>query len=218
MNNVLQSDCFAHYRQHWRSKLLNHRANYPEVKSFAYLPMWLMPKGIEVKCADCCVSFAKTLLGGMGWGSRALGNLSILGDPRRADMKDIVNLKIKSRDFTLSLLQSATGDWLEEDYNAPFIMQIYQIRAAKRALIPAVTDVVSTCRLQTVYARTSPRYDLLINVSFEHAGVPIALNTSFNENEPVVCTPSEALDCFLWTKMDVLVMGDWVVRRTHCPT
>ena len=155
--------------------------------------------------------------GRMEWGPRALGNRSIVGDPRRADMKDILNLKIKRREsfrpFAPSVLQSAVGDWFEQDGDVPFMMQVYQIREEKRALIPAVAHVDGSGRLQTVYAHTNPRYHALISAFFEQTGVPMVLNTSFNENEPVVCTPAEALDCFLRTKMDVLVMGDWVVRR-----
>ena len=111
------------------------------------------------------------------------------------------------------MLQSAVGEWFEQDADVPFMMQVYQIREAKRPLIPAVTHVDGSGRLQTVYAHTNPRYHALITAFFEQTGVPMVLNTSFNENEPVVCTPAEALDCFLRTKMDVLVMGDWVVRR-----
>ncbi len=153
----------------------------------------------------------------MEWGPRALGNRSIVGDPRRADMKDILNLKIKRREsfrpFAPSVLQSAVGEWFEQDADVPFMMQVYQIREAKRALIPAVAHVDGSGRLQSVYAHTNPRYHALISAFYEQTGVPMVLNTSFNENEPVVCTPAEALDCFLRTKMDVLVMGDWVVRR-----
>jgi carbamoyltransferase len=155
--------------------------------------------------------------GRMEWGPRALGNRSIVGDPRRADMKDILNLKIKRREsfrpFAPSVLQSAVGEWFEQDGDVPFMMQVYQIREAKRPLIPAVTHVDGSGRLQTVYAHTNPRYHALISAFHAQTGVPMVLNTSFNENEPVVCTPAEALDCFLRTRMDVLVMGNWVVRR-----
>jgi carbamoyltransferase len=154
----------------------------------------------------------------MEWGPRALGNRSIVGDPRRADMKDILNLKIKRREsfrpFAPSVLQNAVGEWFEQDADVPFMMQVYQIREAKRALIPAVAHVDGSGRLQTVYQHTNPRYHALISAFHAQTGVPMVLNTSFNENEPVVCQPEEALDCFLRTKMDVLVMGDWVVRRT----
>lgn len=155
--------------------------------------------------------------GRMEWGPRALGNRSILGDPRRADMKDILNLKIKRREsfrpFAPSVLRGAVPDWFEQDDDVPFMMQVYQIKADKRALIPAVTHVDGSGRLQTVYEHTNPRYHGLISAFQDITGVPMVLNTSFNENEPVVCRPKEALDCFLRTKMDVLVMGDWVVRR-----
>ncbi len=155
--------------------------------------------------------------GRMEWGPRALGNRSIIGDPRRADMKDILNLKIKRREsfrpFAPSVLQSAVGEWFEQDSDVPFMMQVYQIRADKRAQIPAVTHADGSGRLQTVLESTNPRYHGLITAFFDLTGVPMLLNTSFNENEPVVCKPVEALDCFLRTKMDVLVMGNWVVRR-----
>jgi len=153
----------------------------------------------------------------MEWGPRALGSRSIIGDPRRADMKDILNLKIKRREsfrpFAPSVLRDAVPVWFEQDDDVPFMMQVYQIRPEKRPLIPAVTHVDGSGRLQTVYAYTSPRYHGLISAFYDLTGVPMVLNTSFNENEPVVCTPAEALDCSLRTKMDVLVMGGWVVRR-----
>jgi carbamoyltransferase len=155
--------------------------------------------------------------GRMEWGPRALGNRSILGDPRRADMKDILNLKIKRREsfrpFAPSVLREAVSAWFEQDDDVPFMMQVYQIRPEKRPLIPAVTHVDGSGRLQTVYQHTNPRYHALISAFAQLTGVPMVLNTSFNENEPVVCRPEEALDCFLRTKMDVLVMGGWVVWR-----
>jgi carbamoyltransferase len=156
--------------------------------------------------------------GRMEWGPRALGNRSILGDPRRADMKDILNLKIKRREsfrpFAPSVLREAVPEWFELDGDVPFMMQVYPIRADKRGLIPAVTHVDGSGRLQTVTADANPRYHRLICAFRELTGIPMVLNTSFNENEPVVCTPAEALDCFLRTKMDVLVLGERMVRRT----
>lgn len=155
--------------------------------------------------------------GRMEWGPHALGNRSILGDPRRADMKDILNLKIKRREsfrpFAPSVLQEAVAEWFEQDADVPFMMQVYQIRAEKRALIPAVCHVDGSGRLQSMMRNTNPRYHQLIRAFDALSGVPMVLNTSFNENEPVVCKPAEALDCFLRTKMDVLVMGNWMVRR-----
>ncbi len=155
--------------------------------------------------------------GRMEWGPRALGNRSIVCDPRRADMKDILNLKIKRREsfrpFAPSILRGAVPEWFEVDDDVPFMMQVYPFREAKRALVPAVTHVDGSGRLQTVCRETNPRYYRLIEAFAGLTGVPMVLNTSFNENEPVVCRPQEALDCFLRTKMDVLVMEDWVVER-----
>lgn len=155
--------------------------------------------------------------GRLEWGPRALGNRSIIGDPRRADMKDILNLKIKRREsfrpFAPSVLRADVPDWFEQDDDVPFMMQVYQIREDKRSLIPAVTHADGSGRLQTVYPHTNPRYHGLISAFKAITGVPMVLNTSFNENEPVVCKPEEALACFLRTKMDVLVLGNWMIRR-----
>jgi carbamoyltransferase len=155
--------------------------------------------------------------GRMEWGPRALGNRSIVCDPRRADMKDVLNLKIKRREsfrpFAPSILREAVPDWFEVDDDVPFMMQVYPIRAEKRPLIPAVTHVDGSGRLQTVKRDANPRYYDLIARFRDLTGVPMVLNTSFNENEPVVCKPEEALDCFLRTKMDVLVVGNWFVAR-----
>lgn len=157
--------------------------------------------------------------GRMEWGPRALGNRSILGDPRRPDMKEILNLKIKRREsfrpFAPSILREAVAEWFEIDGDVPFMMQVYPVREAKRPMIPAVTHVDGSGRLQTVYCHTNPRYYQLIEAFRDATGVPMVLNTSFNENEPVVCKPHEALDCFLRTKMDILVMGNWYVQRTE---
>lgn len=155
--------------------------------------------------------------GRMEWGPRALGNRSILGDPRRADMKDILNLKIKRREsfrpFAPSILRECVKDWFETDYDVPFMLQVFQIREERRLRIPAVTHVNGSGRLQTVTPDQNPRYHRLITAFRELTSVPIVLNTSFNENEPVVCRPEEALECFLRTKMDVLVLGDHFVER-----
>lgn len=155
--------------------------------------------------------------GRMEWGPRALGNRSILGDPRRADMKDILNLKIKRREsfrpFAPSILREHVSEWFEQEDDVPFMMEVFQVREEKRKQIPATTHVDGSGRLQTVHKETNPRYHRLIDSYREITGVPIVLNTSFNENEPVVCMPTEALDCFLRTKMDVLVLNDWMVTR-----
>jgi len=106
------------------------------------------------------------------------------------------------------------AEWFEEDDAVPFMMQVFQIREEKRAVIPAVCHVDGSGRLQTVCRQTNPRYYRLIEAFRDRTGVPMVLNTSFNENEPVVCKPDEALDCFLRTRMDVLVLGNRMVSRT----
>lgn len=155
--------------------------------------------------------------GKLEWGPRALGNRSILCDPRRSDMKEILNSKIKRREsfrpFAPSILREATSSWFEEEDDVPFMMKVFQIREEKRELIPAVTHVDGSGRLQTVSPETNPLYYRLIKRYAELTDVPILLNTSFNENEPIVCKPEEALDCFLRTKMDVLVMENWFLTR-----
>jgi carbamoyltransferase len=157
--------------------------------------------------------------GRMEWGPRALGNRSILGDPRRSDMKDILNLKIKRREsfrpFAPSILREHVKDWFETDYDVPFMLQVYQIIEARRKEIPAVTHVNGSGRLQTVTEAQNARYHRLIKTFDEMTGVPILLNTSFNENEPIVCRPEEALDCFLRTKMDILVIEDFFIERLN---
>ncbi len=153
------------------------------------------------------------------WGPRALGNRSILADPRRADMQELLNRKIKRREsfrpFAPSVLAERTGDWFTLAYPDPFMIKVYPIRPERRPLIPAVTHVDGTGRLQTVSRATNPRYWQLIRAFEEQTGVPMVLNTSFNENEPIVNTPGEALDCFLRTRMDRLVLGDVVVTRSE---
>lgn len=155
------------------------------------------------------------------WGPRALGDRSILADPRRGDMKELLNAKIKRREsfrpFAPSVLEERTGEWFTNDYPDPFMIKVYPIRPEKRHLIPAVTHVDGTGRLQTVSRRTNPRYWRLIRAFEERTGVPMVLNTSFNENEPIVNTPAEALDCFLRTRMDRLVLGETVLTREAVP-
>jgi carbamoyltransferase len=151
------------------------------------------------------------------WGPRALGNRSIVADPRRADMKDILNRRIKHREifrpFAPSILAEATGEWFEKSHPSPFMTLAYAVRPEKRALIPAPTHVDGTGRLQTVAREANPRYHALISAFRDLTGVPVVLNTSFNDNEPIVCRPEEAIDCFLRTKMDALVLGDFLVTR-----
>lgn len=155
--------------------------------------------------------------GRMEWGPRALGNRSIICDPRRAEMGAILNLKIKRREnfrpFAPAILRASVADWFEEDVDVPFMNQVVRIRAEKRAAIPAVTHVDGTGRLQTVSVSDNSRFHRLIEAFRDLTGIPIVLNTSFNENEPIVCAPEEALACFSRTGMDILVMGNWFLRR-----
>jgi carbamoyltransferase len=155
--------------------------------------------------------------GRMEWGARALGNRSILADPRRADMREIINTKIKFREkfrpFAPAVLEERHHEYFEGSVADPFMLQVYPVRPEKREVIPAVTHVDGSGRLQTVAREANPRYWQLIRAFGERTGVPVLLNTSFNENEPIVLRPSEALDCFLRTRMDVLVLGDQVVAK-----
>ena len=155
--------------------------------------------------------------GRMEWGARALGNRSIVADPRRADMRDIINTKIKFREkfrpFAPSVLEEAHGRYFAGSVADPFMLQVYPIRPEMRSAIPAVTHVDGSGRLQTVNRESNPRYWELIRAFEARTGVPIVLNTSFNENEPIVLQPAEALDCFLRTRMDVLVLGSTVVTK-----
>ena len=156
------------------------------------------------------------------WGPRALGNRSILADPRRHDMKELLNSKIKRREsfrpFAPSVLEERTAEWFTIAYPDPFMIKVYPIRPEKRPLIPAVTHVDGTGRLQTVSRRTNPLYWKLIRAFEDATGVPMVLNTSFNENEPIVNTPAEALDCFLRTRMDRLVLGRAILTRVATET
>jgi carbamoyltransferase len=155
--------------------------------------------------------------GRMELGPRALGHRSIVADPRSPHMKEILNARIKHREpfrpFGASILVEATGEWFEQDYPSPFMVLVYKTRADKRKLIPAVNHVDDTGRVQTVERDVEPRYYRLIEEFGRQTGVPILLNTSFNENEPIVMMPAEALDTFQKTHMDVLVLGNYVLRR-----
>jgi len=155
--------------------------------------------------------------GRMEFGPRALGNRSILVDPRRADMKDILNARIKKREpfrpFAPSIMSEHVADYFEQTHPAPAMLMVYQIKPERHGEIPAVTHVDGSGRLQTVSKETNPRYHQLIEEFYKLSGVPLVLNTSFNENEPIVCTPRDAIDCFLKTKMDVLYIGHHAIRR-----
>ena len=155
--------------------------------------------------------------GRMEWGARALGNRSILADPRRSDVRELINTKIKFRErfrpFAPSIAEEALHDYFEDGAPDPFMQQVYPVRADKRSVIPAVTHVDGSGRLQTVSARTNPTYYTLIKEFERITGVPVVLNTSFNENEPIVDTPEQALDCFMRTRMDAIVLHNAVIRR-----
>ena len=152
------------------------------------------------------------------FGPRALGGRSIIADPRRADAKEILNLKIKRREnfrpFAPSILKEYVDEYFDVSGESLFMEKVFPIKKEKQALIPAVTHVDGTGRLQTVDAWVSPRYYQLIDTFRKKTGIPILLNTSFNENEPIVNSPSEALDCYLRTDMDMLVMENIILERT----
>jgi carbamoyltransferase len=151
------------------------------------------------------------------WGPRALGNRSILADPRRAEMKDILNRRIKHREifrpFAPSIIEESVGEYFEQTHPSPFMTFAYPVRGSKRAIIPAPTHVDGTARLQTVNRNSHPLYWRLLRTFGNLTGVPVLLNTSFNDNEPIVCRPQEALACFERTKMDVLILGNFVLEK-----
>ena len=151
------------------------------------------------------------------WGPRALGNRSIVVDARRHDMKDILNARIKRREpfrpFAPSILEERVGEYFERSHPVPFMLQVYQIRPEKRDEIPAVTHEDGSGRLQTVSAASNGLYYRLIRTFAERTGTPILLNTSFNENEPMVNRPAEAIDCYSRTRMDTLVLGKAFLRK-----
>ena len=157
--------------------------------------------------------------GRMEFGPRALGNRSILADPRRHDTKDILNSRIKFREpfrpFCPSVLAECTGDFFENSYPSPFMVMAYKIKAHMRDVIPAVTHRDGTGRLQTVEKDVNPLYWKLIRRFGDVTGVPVLLNTSFNENEPIVNTPAQAVDCFLRTRMDVLAIGSYLLLKAE---
>jgi carbamoyltransferase len=154
----------------------------------------------------------------MEFGPRALGNRSILADPRRHEIKDVLNARIKHREpfrpFAPSVLAEKAADWFEQDHPSPFMVLVYRTRADKRERIPGVNHVDDTGRLQTVTRATNPRYHRLIQEFERRTGVPMLLNTSFDENEPIVMTPADAVETFRRTRIDLLVLGSLVVRRS----
>jgi carbamoyltransferase len=180
-----------------------------------------LDEGDLVRCAAEIVANRRVLgwfQGRMEWGPRALGNRSIIADPRHDDMKDILNARIKHREkfrpFAPSVLLEATDDYFDQTYPDPFMIKVYNVLPEKQAEIPAVTHVDGTGRLQTVEREHAPLYWSLIHAFGDLTGTPMVLNTSFNENEPIVCTPAEAIDCFARTHMDALGIGNYLTTKS----
>jgi carbamoyltransferase len=156
--------------------------------------------------------------GRMELGARALGQRSILADPRRPEMKEVLNHRIKRREsfrpFAPSVLEAAVGQYFEKDHPSPFMTMTYRVKADKQTVIPAPTHVDGSGRVQTVNAASQPLYARLLSAFERRTGVPVLLNTSFNEQEPIVCTPREAIECLLRIQMDGLAIGRFIVRRS----
>ncbi|UCC94675.1 MAG: carbamoyltransferase [Candidatus Omnitrophota bacterium] len=155
--------------------------------------------------------------GRVEWGPRALGNRSIVVDPRREEMKATLNRRIKHREpfrpFAPSILEEDISDYFKCSHLSPFMLFAFEVKDEEKDAIAAVVHTDGSARLQTVAKTTNPRYWRLIDAFKKATGVPVVLNTSFNENEPIVCTPQEAIDCFLRTEMDILVIGEFVIRK-----
>jgi carbamoyltransferase len=160
--------------------------------------------------------------GRMEWGPRALGNRSILAHPGLPDMKDTLNARIKHREwfrpFAPSILADHQVEYFEYDHPTPFMLHVYKIRPEHRERLCAVNHVDNTGRLQTVSREENPLYYDLISAFYRKTGLPVVLNTSFNENEPIVCRPEEAIDCYMRTKMDVLAIGPYLVLKNNAST
>jgi carbamoyltransferase len=156
--------------------------------------------------------------GRMEWGPRALGNRSILADPRRAEMKDLINRKVKFREpyrpFAPSVLEEDVEDYFHFTGASPYMTFVCRVRDDMKEKLPAITHVDGTARIQTVSRKHNSRYWSLLNEFKTLTGVPILLNTSFNvKGEPIVCTPDDAVGCFLNTDIDYLVLGDAICSR-----
>jgi carbamoyltransferase len=155
----------------------------------------------------------------MEWGPRALGNRSIVAHPGLPNMKEVLNARIKHREwfrpFAPAILAEAQHEYFEHDHPSPYMLHVYKVRPEKRKSLGAVNHVDDTGRLQTVTREENPLYYDLIKTFSKKTGIPVILNTSFNENEPIVCTPEQAIDCFQRTKMDVLAIGPLIARKTE---
>jgi carbamoyltransferase len=194
-----------------------------------FIEQYLKDNGIHYTFYDDDILFEKVSQqlienGVVGWfngraefGPRALGARSILADPRNARAKELINAKIKRREsfrpFAPSILKEYVSEFFDISGDVPFMEKVFPIKAEKQQLIPAVTHADGTGRLQTVDKETNPRYYQLIETFRQKTGIPLLLNTSFNENEPIVNTPAEALDCFLRTNMDMLVLENCIIKR-----
>ncbi len=222
--------------------LINSDLNISPVSQYAYLGMNYSNKEIEntihkndiykkfkVKklSSDEIIEITTSLLidskivgwfqGRSEWGPRALGNRSILADARNPNIKKIINSKIKRREsfrpFAPSILFEYTKEWFDIEKEVPYMSEVYSILKDKRELLPGITHIDGTGRLQTVSIHQNKKYFLLIKRFFERTGIPIILNTSFNENEPIVNSPIEAINCFERTNMDALVLENWIILR-----
>jgi carbamoyltransferase len=153
----------------------------------------------------------------MEFGPRALGNRSILADPRQEEIKDVLNRRIKHREsfrpFAPSVLEEHVDEYFEDSFESPFMLMVFKVRPQQRPKIPATKHVDHTGRVQSVSREVNPRFWKLIEAFRRRTGIPLLLNTSFNENEPIVCTPQDALHCFATTKMDALVLGNFLLSR-----
>ena len=151
------------------------------------------------------------------FGARALGNRSILADPRNKNMREIINTKIKRREsfrpFAPTILEEEKENWFSNEYYNHYMEVVIKIKNKKKNLVPAVTHIDESCRLQVITELDNIKFYTLIKSFYKLTNVPILLNTSFNENEPIVCTPEEAIDCFLRTKMDNLVINNYIISR-----
>ena len=194
----------------WRHRLEARGCRHRFLEKESQLVEWTAIKIIEGKVVGW-------FQGRMEWGARALGNRSILADPRRPDMREIINTKIKLREkfrpFASSVLEEHLNEYFVGAVVDPYMIQVYPVRPDKRAVIPAVVHVDGSGRLQTVSRGSNPLYWKLIRTFGDQTGVPILLNTSLNEDEPIVHRPGEALDCFLRTKLDTLVLGRHVIEK-----
>jgi carbamoyltransferase len=157
--------------------------------------------------------------GRMEWGPRALGNRSIVAHPGLSNMKDVLNARIKHREwfrpFAPSIMADYQREYFDHDHPSPFMLHVYKSLPEKRKALCAVNHVDDTGRLQSVTRDENPLYYDLISAFHRKTGIPVILNTSFNENEPIVCTPEEAIDCFQRTRMDVLAIGSYVVTKSQ---